>query len=140
MQNQSYGYNLTDLIFTLQSFCEDSDKRQLNKDLFSVKFKILFAIKVGNKVSPSVLVNKLKIAKSNIALFCKSLLKQNLILSKQDEVDRRVIYYCLTPQGEEYVDDVVNLLNEHICQNVEENKLKNIEKYTNALIKVFSHK
>ena len=71
------------LILKTQSFCEESENKVFNKEILSVNFKILFLIYQGGQVSPSVLVSQLKMAKSNVALFCKNLLKEQFINSIQ---------------------------------------------------------
>ena len=98
----------------------------------------MLLIQEFGKVSPSTLVDELKIAKSNIALFCKQLLIEQFIVSKQDEFDHRIIYYCLTKKGEKYVCSFLNLLNNHICQTFEENKLKTIDKNIKVISDIFS--
>lgn len=130
--------NLLKLAIDLQNFCESSDNKDLNKNIFSIKFKILLLIQEYGKVSPSTLVEQLKIAKSNIALFCKQLLIEQYIVSKQDEFDHRIIYYCLTKKGDKYVCSFLNLLNKHICQTFEENKLKAIDKNIKNIYDIFS--
>ena len=130
--------NLLKLAIDLQNFCESSDNKELNKNILSIKFKILLLIQEYGKVSPSTLVEQLKIAKSNIALFCKQLLIEQYIVSKQDEFDHRIIYYCLTKKGDKYVCSFLNLLNNHICQTFEENKLKAIDKNIKNINDIFS--
>ena len=130
--------NLLKLAIELQNFCESTDSEEVNKNILSIKFKILFLIQEYGKVSPSTLVEELKIAKSNIALFCKQLILQQLIVSKQDEFDHRIIYYCLTKKGEKYVGGFINLLDQHISQTFEENKLKTIDKELKSINDTFS--
>lgn len=134
----SSAKSLLRLAIDLQNFCESTDSKDLNKNILSIKFKILFLIQEYGKVSPSTLVEELKIAKSNIALFCKQLLIKQYIVSKSDEFDHRIIYYCLTKKGEKYVCNFLNLLDEHICQTFEENKLKSIDKNIKSINEIFS--
>ena len=137
MKDYSFSNDLLNLAINLQNFCQGSSSKELNKEIFSIKFKILFLIKKYEKVSPKILCKKLNMAKSNVALFCKQLLNENLIISTTDDIDRRVIYYCLTSQGVKYVCKFLNLLNNHICQTLEQNKLKDIEKNINTLNELF---
>ncbi len=126
MKDNNFSQDLLSLAINLQNICQSSNNKQLNKEIFSIKFKILFLIKNYGKVSPKVLCKKLNMAKSNIALFSKQLINENLILSSVDDVDHRVIYYCLTSQGEKYVSNFLNLLDKHICQTLDNNKLNDI--------------
>ncbi len=121
------------LAMSLQNFCEKTDNKEFNKLAFSIKFKILLLIKKYGSISPSTLVENLNIAKSNIAMFCKNLNKENFISQKHDEFDRRIIYYCLTQKGEEYVKSLVSLLDKHICLNFEEKQQKSLQKSIKTL-------
>lgn len=129
--------NLLKLAIDLQNLCENTDNKEINKNILSIKFKILFLIQEYGQISPSTLVEELKIAKSNIALFCKQLIIEQLIISKQDDFDHRIIYYCLTRKGEKYVCNYLNLLNKHICQTFEENKLKTLDKNVKSISDIF---
>ena len=97
-------------VLNFENFCEKTKDASLNKEIFSVKFKILFFIYFNKQLSPSDLVEMLNMAKSNIALFCKQLLQEQLIISRSDELDHRVIYYCLTKKGQKYVDKLFESL------------------------------
>lgn len=130
---KNISQELVSLALNIQSICQNSKNKELSKEIFSIKFKILFLIKKYEKISPKMLTKKLNMAKSNVALFSKQLLNENLILSITDDIDRRVIYYCLTSQGEKYVGKFLNLLNQHICHNIENNKLNNVLQNANIL-------
>ena len=126
MKDNNFSQDLLSLAINLQNICQSSNNKQLNKEIFSIKFKILLLIKNYGKVSPKVLCKKLNMAKSNVALFSKQLLNEDLIISTTDDIDHRVIYYCLTSQGEKYVSNFLNLLDKHICQTLDNNKLNDI--------------
>ena len=114
--------NILKLTIELQNFCESTPSEDLNKNILSIKFKILFLIHEYENISPSTLVKELMIAKSNIALFCKQLIDEGYIISNHDEFDHRIIYYCLTSKGKEYVKSFLSLLNKHIGLNFDEKK------------------
>lgn len=132
-EGSSLAEELLNLVVNLQNFCEKTSNKEFNKNVFSIKFKLLLLIKNYGNISPSILVSNLNIAKSNIALFCKTLIKEGLIISKHDEFDRRIIYYCLTPKGEKYVSSFVSLLDEHISLKTEEKQQKAMQKNIKAL-------
>lgn len=138
--NFSIAEDILLLAMNLQNYCEKTKDKNFNKQAFSIKFKILLLIKKYGNISPSTLVENLNIAKSNIAIFCKNLLKENFIAYKHDDFDRRIIYYCLTPKGEEYVSSLVSSLDKHLSLNFEEkqqkNMLKNIKSLNNNLTKI----
>lgn len=132
-ENLSLGKDLLLLAMNLQKFCENTESKEFNRNAFSIKFKILLYIKEYGNISPSTLVDNLNIAKSNIALFCKNLLKEELIKSQHDEFDRRIIYYCLTPKGEKYVLSFVELLDKHLSLKLEEKQQKSMQKNIKAI-------
>lgn len=139
-ENISIAEDMLLLAMSLQNFCEKTESKDFNKQAFSIKFKILLLIKKYGNISPSTLVENLNIAKSNIAIFCKNLIKENFISCKHDEFDRRIIYYCLTAKGEDYVKSLVSFLDKHISLNFEEKQqksmLKNIKTINNNLLKL----
>lgn len=96
--------DLYNFALNFESFCEKTAENSLNKEVFSVKFKILFYVYKYKQISPSNLVEFLNMAKSNVALFCKQLLQEQFIVSRVDELDHRLIYYCLTKKGEKYIE------------------------------------
>lgn len=72
-------------------------------DEFAVKDKVLYLIGANGSLSPSFLIKKLHIAKSNIAKLCKQLIMEKLIYSRQDIKDKRIVFYSLTDIGEQYM-------------------------------------
>ena len=112
----------------LQNFCESSADKKFNKEIFSVKFKILYLVFSYNQISPSTLVNSLNMAKSNIALFCKQLIKEQFIITKQDQFDHRVIYYCLTKKGQKHVLENLEKLDKMMQNSFSQTGLKNISR------------
>ncbi len=86
----------------IQIFFKNFDPK-LERDVFSLKFRILLCILENKQISPTRLVEILGIAKSNVAKFCKELEDENKIFWQSDEFDRRGKYYSLTKSGEKYV-------------------------------------
>ncbi|MBQ0017471.1 MAG: winged helix-turn-helix transcriptional regulator, partial [Clostridiales bacterium] len=76
--------------------------------LISSKFKVLLEIDKKQKLSPSELVEKVGLAKSNIALLCKSMVKENLISMERDKLDSRIVLYSLTEHGKCELQDTVD--------------------------------
>lgn len=91
-----------------QNACEDFSSNK--KFLLSQKDKVLFVISEYAQVSPTVLINRLHIVKSNLALICKQLLTEGYITSTADKSDRRVIYYTVTDQGKKYLDSKLSYI------------------------------
>ena len=120
--------NLYGLALNLQNFCENSQDKQFNKDIFSVKFKILYLVFSYNQVSPSSLVSLLNMAKSNVALFCKQLVEEGKLITKQDQFDHRVIYYCLTKKGQKHVLEYLEKLQKMMQKAFSQTGLKNVSR------------
>jgi len=116
------------LMLNLKKICEGTQNDSFNKEIFSVKFKILFLIYNYGQVSPSVLVEDLNMAKSNVALFCKQLLADQLIIGTADRFDHRIVYYSLTKKGQKQVENNLNCLQEHLECCFSQMGLKNISK------------
>lgn len=130
-------FDFYSLILKTQSFCEENADKTFNKEILCVNSRILFLIYKGGQVSPSVLVNELKMAKSNVALFCKNLLNAEYIKSIQDSFDHRIIYYCLTSKGQEYVENMLKELQNKMADSFEKSKLEKINHNIKQLNKLF---
>ena len=99
MENNKIVKSIINVCTRLENLCEgfDVDSKSM---LISSKLKILLAVKEQEKVSPSMLINKIGLAKSNIALLCKNMVQENLLEKQKDEFDSRVIFYTITNEGE----------------------------------------
>lgn len=102
MENNKIVKNIINVCTRLENLCEgfDVDSKSL---LISSKLKILLAIDEEERVSPTMLINKIGLAKSNIALICKNLIKEDLIKAERDHFDSRVVFYSSTQKGKEYL-------------------------------------
>ena len=98
---------LVNLITRLSNLCEgfDVDSKCV---LIDSKLKILLVISENDGISPSVLKNKVGIAKGNLAVFCKKMLAEDLIFQTKDEFDARVIFYHLTEKGKDFLNNSLN--------------------------------
>lgn len=111
----------------LENLCEGFDVDSKSA-LISSKFKVLLALNEQNNVSPSMLIDKLGLAKSNLALLCKSMIAEGLIEKRKDEFDNRVIFYTLTTQGKQVLDGSLNTMAENFTKQLAyKNKFKEIE-------------
>ena len=95
--------NIVNLIIGLTNLCEGFD--DVNKSCtINAKLKVLMEISNQDKSSPSVLKEKVCLAKGNLATLCKSLIEEKLITKIKDDFDSRVIFYQITNSGLEYVE------------------------------------
>jgi len=121
-----YSSEICELLLSLQFFCEATDDKKFNKQVDSIKFKILFLIFKYKNVSPSVICKRLNMAKSNVALFCKKFINEGLVESNHDEEDKRIIYYCLTQKGKDFVIKLLFSFDKFLIEKYKERDLKNI--------------
>lgn len=119
--------NIVNVCTRLENLCEGFDVDSKSA-LISSKFKVLLALNEQNNISPSMLIDKLGLAKSNLALLCKSMITEGLIEKRKDEFDNRVIFYTLTPQGKQVLDNSLNTMAENFTKQLAyKNKFKEIE-------------
>lgn len=101
MDKNSFAKNLVMLNILSQSACECVESKPSKKNFLSVATKILFLVDNYERVSPTFLTQKLRIAKSNIALMCNKLVQDSLLIHTQDLKDKRIVFYTLTDAGRE---------------------------------------
>lgn len=65
-----------------------------------MRTKVLYVIHKYPSCPPSTLISSLGIAKSNLALLCKSLCDDGVIEATKGDRDQRNVYYTITPKGE----------------------------------------
>ncbi len=105
MDKNDFAKNIMMLNILSQSACECVEKQEVKKNFLSSSTKILFLIDSYERVSPTFLTQKLRIAKSNMALMCKKLIEEGFIAQNQDLKDKRIVYYTLTENGKNYLNE-----------------------------------
>ena len=93
MDKNDFAKNMLMLNILSQSACESQEKELSKKNFLSTDTKIMFLIDSYERISPSFLTQRLKIAKSNIALMCKKLIENGFITQTPDLKDKRIVYY-----------------------------------------------
>ena len=86
-----------------QTICSTSNNESTNNEL-----KVLFFVDEYQSISPQILVSKLGIAKSNLALMTKKMISDNLIYRQKSETDGRAILLSITPKGKKMLDDYLD--------------------------------
>ncbi len=104
MEKNNLVKNIIKVCSRLENLCEGFDIDS-KTNLISSKLKVLLFIGDGKNVSPSDIIDKVGLAKSNLALLCKSLYNEGLISKNKDAFDSRVIFYSLTEKGQNYLDE-----------------------------------
>ena len=81
------------------------------------EIKVLYFIDEYESCTPSVLISKLGIVKSNLALLTKKMIKDNLIIAKKSLYDKRSIFYSITPTGKKMLNEYLLELEKVIHKN-----------------------
>ena len=83
-----------------------------------------------------MLIDSLCLAKSNVAILCNQLLKENMIEKTKDEFDNRGIFYSITEKGRKYLDEQLDKMTFNFSRQLDYKKnMKTIEKLINELKK-----
>ena len=138
--NLDLARNIKRLRILSSNACESFEKQMNKKNLLTTKVRILFLIDEYKSVSPTFLIDRLYVAKSNIALFCKQLLLEGLITSSQDLIDKRIIYYCLTPKGKEFLKSKLSFIQDNLDSAVDTDTKKKLNESMSYVNKVLSKK
>ena len=89
-----------------QTICNISKNESTNTQI-----KVLYFVDEYSSISPQILISKLGIVKSNLALITKKMIQEGLIESKKGLNDKRSIFYTITPKGKEQLDLYLSELN-----------------------------
>lgn len=110
----------------------------------TMRIKALFFVSENSACPPSLLIDNLNIAKSNLAILCKGLIEEGLIVSEKDEKDKRNIYYNITQQGKKELENYYSLLEKQIEKVMSVREIRTVEKkideLTTLLQKIYTNK
>ena len=142
MKDTKLQKQLISLRILLQKLCDGFDEKDANKkSILTMKHKVLFLLNENGETSPVYLINKLCIAKSNLALLCKGLLEEGLIISKKNESDKRNITYKITQKGEKELDNFLKSMSEqYAVLTKSEREVRLIEKKLDDVINFLNKK
>ena len=94
----SFANSIVWLKLLTDRICEGKNKKN---GLFLVSYQVLFVLNENERVSPKELVLSLGLAKSNLAIIAKKMMKDGLIERTKDLQNRKEIYYNITLKGKE---------------------------------------
>lgn len=110
----------------------------LNKtnELTENEVKILYFVDEYKSVSPQLLISKLGIVKTNLALLTKKMIKNNLISSQKSYTNQKAIFYEITSLGKQKLNEVLSQIANMIqTSDIEtENVLCDITNFLNKKI------
>ena len=90
---------------------------------FDIKFKVLHLIDRTEKATPNFLIDKLGMARSNLAIMCNKLNKTGLIEKHKELLNKKEIYYTITPAGKELLEENYDKAEQNIAKLRNKNKL-----------------
>ena len=129
---------LIELRILLQKVCDGFDADGASKhSILTMRHKVLFLLDEMGALSPAYMIENLGIAKSNLALLCKGLIEERLIVSKKCIDDKRSITYEITEKGQNELNaflytmkqDNINLFRNEKERKTIERKLTDVIEY-----------
>lgn len=127
---------LIDLRITLTHVCDGFSLEEGNKSaLLSTRIKILYILSERD-VTPSELISKLCIAKSNLANILKVMINDGIVISYKNDNNSKNIYYSITTLGVEELDKYKEKMMSQFrsqCSGSEEQLTKKIGDIINIL-------
>ena len=99
----------------------------------TMRLKTLFTISTNKNCAPSLLIEHLCVAKSNLAILCRGLIEEGLIVSEKNENDKRNIYYNITEKGNKELDLYYESLEKQVLDNINLKDVKLIERKIDEL-------
>lgn len=140
MEKKNLASNLVSARMLLENLCDGFDTTCANKkNLLTTKIKMLHLLVLQGKLSPSVIICKLGVAKSNLAILAGGMLEEGLIERIEDSFDKRVIYYSITAAGKELLAQSLKKIDAQICScSLNTSKCKLLNRKLEELIKLLS--
>ncbi len=141
MKNIKLQQQIVELRIMLQNICDGFSAEKLNKATnLTMRTKVLFVLSKSESCSPSTLIETLGIAKSNLALLCKSMAQEGVIDVIKSKEDKRNIYYALTPKGENELNKFYVAMSAEVDVALSEREMRIIEKKFDEIIDFLNKK
>lgn len=133
---------ITMLRIILQKMCDGFDVKEANKrSVLTTKHKVLFLLSEQKEVAPGYLIEKLGIAKSNLALLCSGMVSEGFITASKNQEDKRNITYSITEKGNKelnvFLDDMDKELADVI---VSDKEYRLLERKLDEILDIFKRK
>lgn len=98
-----------------------------NAGIFSNTYQILYILDRKERVTPKELIAELNMAKSNLAILAKKMIKDGQIESHKDKSNKREIFYNITELGKEMLQEKLDNI-DTVCEG-------DTKKVTNIIIR-----
>lgn len=135
MDNFSFEKQLTELRILLDEFCDGFNNLTYNKNnTLTFKSKFLHLLARYGERPPQFFIEKLCLAKGNLAQLCKPLIDEGVIIVKKNTKNQRGILYCLTEKGNKALENIyISQRDQFVSLTPERKEL--LEEKANELIK-----
>ncbi|MBO5310092.1 MAG: hypothetical protein IKK20_03235 [Clostridia bacterium] len=97
--------NLAELQVLSENFIKKTCTNLADNEL-----KVLVILKIYKECSPTILISKIGILKTNLAILLKRLVSSGLVEARRSSLDARSKMFALTPAGHNLMDDVVGTI------------------------------
>ena len=101
---------------------------------FDIKLKVLHLINTSEKATPNLLIEKLGMARSNLAIMCNNLSKEGLIKKHKEPLNKKEIFYSITEKGKNYLAQNFDLSNKAIEKLRHKSKIVKLSKDLSKLV------
>lgn len=101
-KRENFARRLLEIRILSDNVCDGWNKKNIE-----INQKIMFIIDEYGVCSPSLLISKIGLKKSNLALACKTLIEQNKVEKIHSQEDKRQIFYKLTERGKHEIEIIV---------------------------------
>lgn len=95
--------NLAELQVLTENFIRKSTSNFADNE-----FKVMLMLKAYGECSPKIVISKVGILKTNLALIFKKLMAENLVEARKNSQDGRGKFYRLSQRGEEMMNGILN--------------------------------
>ena len=120
---------IVSLIINLEYMLRNDDSVK-----FDIKLKVLHIIKNSERTTPNDIIDKLGMARSNLAIMCNKLTKDGLISKHKDLINKKEIFYTITPSGLGLLEDAYNKAESNFVKQRNKTKLKKLANDLKKLI------
>lgn len=120
---------IVSLIINLEYMLRNDDSVK-----FDIKLKVLHIIKNSERTTPNDIIDKLGMARSNLAIMCNKLTKDGLISKHKDLINKKEIFYTITPAGLVLLEDAYNKAENNFIKQRNKTKLKKLANDLKKLI------
>ncbi len=135
-ENNAFAKSIVELKLISDRIAEGKGE---NAGIFSNAYQILYILTRKDKVTPKELISELNMAKSNLAILAKKMIKDGHIESHKDKYNKREIYYVITDLGLSVLQKKLDNI-DLFCEGENGRVLNLISKAVDALKKLESKK